>query len=176
MRFEPSRGHQPDPPMPLLEHDDMTKVASPCHGFEPVKVVDDWTEALYGLVCGQAYRLYAAKPSPGRQASCPIRCGSASSRCYYPALPRRGDATASYPARSLLRGWAAGRDEARLPSWRPSTGRRTDRVRWEAATGEQPRDHRVRVPHLARAELVSAPDRSRQGANQVEQRKRALGW
>jgi uncharacterized protein YbaR (Trm112 family) len=57
MRFEPSRGHQPDPPMPLLEHDDMTMVAPPCHGFEPVKVADDWTEALYCLVCGQAYRL-----------------------------------------------------------------------------------------------------------------------
>ncbi len=35
----------------------MTMVASPCHGFEPVKVVDDWTDSLYCLVCGQAYRL-----------------------------------------------------------------------------------------------------------------------
>jgi hypothetical protein len=50
MRFEPSRGHQPDSPMPLLEPDDMTMFASPYHGFEPVKVADDWTEALYGLV------------------------------------------------------------------------------------------------------------------------------
>ena len=57
IRFEPSRKHWPDPPMPLLEPDDMTMVASPCHGFEPVKVVDDWTDPLYCLVCGQAFRL-----------------------------------------------------------------------------------------------------------------------
>ena len=65
-----------------------------------------------------------------------------------------------------------GRDQASLPSWRPSTGRRTDRVGWEAAAGEQPRDHRVRVPHLARPKLVSAPDRAGQAANQVEQATR----
>ena len=43
--------------MPLVEPDDLTMVGSPCHGFEPVKVADDWTEPLYCLVCGQAFRL-----------------------------------------------------------------------------------------------------------------------
>jgi hypothetical protein len=57
IRIERSHGHRPDPPMPLVEPDDMTMVASPCHGFEPVKVADDWTEPLYCLVCGQAFRL-----------------------------------------------------------------------------------------------------------------------
>jgi hypothetical protein len=41
--------------MPLVEPDDMTMVASPCHGFEPVKVADDWAEPLYCLVCGRPF-------------------------------------------------------------------------------------------------------------------------
>jgi hypothetical protein len=54
--------------MPLVEPDDMTMIASPCHGFEPVKVADDWTKPLYCLVCGQAFRPNAAQSfmSPGK--------------------------------------------------------------------------------------------------------------
>src|SRR5215211_4754081 len=44
-----------------------------------------------------------------------------------------------------------------------------DRLGREAAAGQQPGDHRVRVPHLARAQLVSTPDRARQGPDQVEE-------
>jgi hypothetical protein len=57
IRFKPSYGDWPDRPMPPVEPDDMTMVASPCHGFEPVKIADDWTEPLYCLICGQAFRL-----------------------------------------------------------------------------------------------------------------------
>ena len=50
--------------------------------------------------------------------------------------------------------------------------RRLDPLRRKAASREQPRDHRVRVPHLARPKLVSAPDWAGQAANQVEQATR----
>lgn len=43
------------PPRPLIEPDDMTAVASPCHPYEPVKVLDDWDQPLHCLVCGEPY-------------------------------------------------------------------------------------------------------------------------
>lgn len=45
----------PDHPDPLAELDDMTIVASPCHGYEPVKVSEEHTGPLYCLVCGAAF-------------------------------------------------------------------------------------------------------------------------
>src|SRR4029453_12585247 len=53
-----------------------------------------------------------------------------------------------------------------------SAGRGTDRAGWQAAAGQQPRNHRVGVPHLARPQLVSAPPRARQGADEVEEATR----
>jgi hypothetical protein len=44
-----------NPPPPLFEDDDMVAVASPCHPYEPVKVVDGWSDPLHCLVCGSAY-------------------------------------------------------------------------------------------------------------------------
>jgi hypothetical protein len=44
-----------NPPVPLSESNDMTAVASPCHPYEPVKIVDDWTEPIHCLVCGARY-------------------------------------------------------------------------------------------------------------------------
>jgi endogenous inhibitor of DNA gyrase (YacG/DUF329 family) len=40
---------------PLVEPDDMVIVASPCHGYEPVKVPEDHTGPLFCLVCGAAF-------------------------------------------------------------------------------------------------------------------------
>lgn len=40
---------------PLTESDDMVIVASPCHGYEPVKIPKDHTGPLYCLVCGSAF-------------------------------------------------------------------------------------------------------------------------
>jgi hypothetical protein len=57
MSFQRSGGNRPEPPIPLVEPNDMEMVASPCHGFEPVKVREDWTEPLHSLVCGAAFRL-----------------------------------------------------------------------------------------------------------------------
>lgn len=45
----------PEPPDPLSEPDDMMIVASPCHGYEPVKVSENHTGPLYCLICGSAF-------------------------------------------------------------------------------------------------------------------------
>ena len=55
-----------------------------------------------------------------------------------------------------------------MPARSAPAARRRDRLDVEAAPGEQPGRHRVGVPHLARAELVAAPDRSRHGRHEVE--------
>jgi hypothetical protein len=47
--------HVPDHPEPLSEPDDMVIVASPCHGYEPVKVPAEHTGPLCCLVCGAAF-------------------------------------------------------------------------------------------------------------------------
>lgn len=46
---------RPQHPDPMAEPDDMTIVASPCHGYEPIKVPDDHTGALHCLICGSAF-------------------------------------------------------------------------------------------------------------------------
>jgi DNA-directed RNA polymerase subunit RPC12/RpoP len=45
----PTRRNRP----PLTEPDDMRRVDFACHPAEPVKVLDDWTEPVHCLVCGQ---------------------------------------------------------------------------------------------------------------------------
>src|SRR5204863_6072842 len=47
--------------------------------------------------------------------------------------------------------------EAGVPSGRPPTAWRLDRLRIEAGAREQPGDNRIRVPHLACAQLVASP-------------------
>lgn len=42
-------------PEPLVEPDDMTIVASPCHSYEPVKVPEDHPGVLHCLICGSAF-------------------------------------------------------------------------------------------------------------------------
>jgi len=56
IKFERS-GHLtlPNHPDPLTEPDDMVIVASPCHGYEPIKVPVEHTGALYCLICGAAF-------------------------------------------------------------------------------------------------------------------------
>jgi hypothetical protein len=50
-------GPEPDPPAPLVEPADMVSVASPCHPWEPVKVLEDWTGPIHCLVCGEQFAL-----------------------------------------------------------------------------------------------------------------------
>jgi hypothetical protein len=74
---------------------------------------------------------------------------------------RRGVTDSAWPA--------VGHDNARPPPWRPPAGRGPDCLHGQAALGQQPGDHRVGVPHLARPQLVAAPDRAGQAANQLQQ-------
>jgi predicted nucleic acid-binding Zn ribbon protein len=46
-----------NPPPPLFEPEDMVAVASPCHPYEPAKVMEDWKGSLHCLVCGQPFTL-----------------------------------------------------------------------------------------------------------------------
>jgi hypothetical protein len=42
-------------PPPLSEPNDMIAVAPPCHPFEPLKVLEGWSDPLHCLVCGAAF-------------------------------------------------------------------------------------------------------------------------
>lgn len=45
----------PAAPMPLTEPDDMVIIASPCHGYEPIKVPEDEAGPFHCLVCGDPF-------------------------------------------------------------------------------------------------------------------------
>jgi hypothetical protein len=49
----------------------------------------------------------------------------------------------------------AGQHQSRVPAARPPASRGSESVRGQATASDQPRDDRVRVPHLARAQLVA---------------------
>ncbi|MET3963099.1 hypothetical protein ABIE44_003033 [Marmoricola sp. OAE513] len=56
VRVETSGGFDDvETPEPLDEPDDMSIVASPCHGWEPVKVPENASGPFYCLVCGAAF-------------------------------------------------------------------------------------------------------------------------
>ncbi len=55
IRIEVERGDLPEPPAALHEPNDMTILQSPCHSWEPVKVVETWSEPLHCLLCGENY-------------------------------------------------------------------------------------------------------------------------
>jgi hypothetical protein len=55
----------PVPPAPLVEGElDMIMVASPCHTYEPVKILGDWDSPVHCLVCGSPYVLPGSVASP----------------------------------------------------------------------------------------------------------------
>lgn len=55
VKIELKRGDVPEPPAALHEPNDMSIVQSPCHPWEPVKVLETWSDALYCLLCGERY-------------------------------------------------------------------------------------------------------------------------
>ena len=55
IKIEIQRGDIPEPPAALHEPNDMSIVQSPCHTWEPVKVLETWGDALYCLLCGERY-------------------------------------------------------------------------------------------------------------------------
>ena len=64
--------------------------------------------------------------------------------------------------------------EPGLPAGRASPWRRLNRLGVDAAARDHPGDHRVRVPHLARPELIATPNRSRDLRDQLEHAPRAI--
>jgi hypothetical protein len=52
LRIEASKP-QIEAPEPMSETDDMVRVDFSCHPSEPVKLLDDWKEPPYCVVCGQ---------------------------------------------------------------------------------------------------------------------------
>jgi hypothetical protein len=51
-----SVGHdEPEIPAPLHEPTDMVVVSSPCHPWEPIKVMEDWRRPVHCLVCGEQF-------------------------------------------------------------------------------------------------------------------------
>lgn len=47
----------PEPPVPMVEPDDMMQITSPCHAWEPVKVPENSAAPYYCLACGEAYAI-----------------------------------------------------------------------------------------------------------------------
>jgi hypothetical protein len=65
-------------------------------------------------------------------------------------------------------------DEAGPPPWRPPPFGRLNQLGVDAAACDHPRDHRVRIPHLTSAELITTPDGRRDARNLVEHAPSAL--
>lgn len=55
VQFKPSKRLAPVPPGPPPEPHDMVGVEPPCHPWEPIKVLDDWTDPLRCIVCGEKF-------------------------------------------------------------------------------------------------------------------------
>ena len=55
IRMSVSGGDDTPLPPPLSEPNDMVAVASPCHGFEPMKVAEGWDGPLHCLICGTPF-------------------------------------------------------------------------------------------------------------------------
>lgn len=49
--------NDPEPPSALQEPEDMEIVEPPCHPWEPMKVIEVWSEPLHCLVCGETFVL-----------------------------------------------------------------------------------------------------------------------
>ena len=76
---------------------------------------------------------------------------------------------------ALRRSVGSPRDhQTRIPPGGSTVLRRCDRSRREPDALEKPGDHGVRVPHLARPQLVPPPDRSRNGRNELDEPTREL--
>lgn len=55
IRIQYKSGSPGHPPLPLDEVDDMATVVSPCHSYEPIKVLEHWNEPFHCIVCGQRF-------------------------------------------------------------------------------------------------------------------------
>jgi hypothetical protein len=108
----------------------------------------------------------------------PLHAPSASPRARRRDGPR-GRPADRHPARAgsaaaLHAVLSVGDDETGPPPRWPPTWGRLNRLGVDPAACDHPRDHRVRVPHLTRAELVAAPHGSGDPRDQVEHAPSAL--
>lgn len=56
-RYKPAHREIPGPPAPPAEPTDMVIISSPCHPWEPIKVLENWHTSLHCLVCGDPFAL-----------------------------------------------------------------------------------------------------------------------
>lgn len=55
IKFKVKQGSAPPPPSALHEPNDMVTVQSPCHPWEPVKILESWEAPLHCLLCGERF-------------------------------------------------------------------------------------------------------------------------
>jgi len=53
VKFKMGPRKSPPEQDPLTETDDMKRMDFPCHCREPVKILEDWTQPVYCLLCGR---------------------------------------------------------------------------------------------------------------------------
>lgn len=57
VKFSVSSNPIPNSPSPLVEPSDMVALTSPCHPWEPIKILEEWTNPLHCLICGRGFAL-----------------------------------------------------------------------------------------------------------------------
>jgi len=120
------------------------------------------------LRTGRAYRLRVRRSRGSRRrAVCRIRCS-----------PTESESEAAFAGAESLAGvlelTPRDHDSGMPPGCAPA-GRRVNRRCVKAAPDKQPRDERVRVPHLPGVEFVAAPDRRGHSRYQFEQAAGVFG-
>ena len=98
--------------------------------------------------------------------------GSGGYRCGLPAAP--SDRIRLHRRPIAMGFHTACGNRARIPPRCSTALRRCERPRREPGALEKPRDHGVRVPHLARPQLVPPPDRRRDSRNERDEPTREL--
>src|SRR5215207_2728070 len=101
-------------------------------------------------------------PRSSAMSSCPGESAGARGRASEPP-------PCSCPDRLSARDFEAGPPARRAPPCR-----RPNRLGRYPATRDHPRDHRVRVPHLARPKLIATPHRRRDLRNNVKNPPRTI--
>lgn len=55
LSFKVTTGSAPLSPIPTSETDDMATIESPCHPYEPIKVLEHWDGPFHCIVCGERF-------------------------------------------------------------------------------------------------------------------------
>lgn len=57
VQFKVKQGNRPPTPNALQEPHDMLTVQSPCHPWEPIKIIEGWNAPLHCLICGERFAI-----------------------------------------------------------------------------------------------------------------------